>query len=154
MPRPILAEAIPACSRPRSNGQHLKTRVSMMDNRLIEMASRMPLNLKFLRSQSEWLRRDISYPPMPKELIERPNAGFEIPLPTWSCGPFRCLAGDFSRNKRSQAGGYFQSTPIKDIWLERSSGKRDWQHHSWTKSMRHGWAADKSSAISRSLSTA
>jgi asparagine synthase (glutamine-hydrolysing) len=132
----------------------LKTLVSMLDNRVIQMASSLPPTLKFLRSQSEWLRCDISFFLMLKKPLESPNAGCEIPLHICSCGPWRGWTEVFSSDETSRAEGHFHPSPIKDMWLERFSEKRDRQQHLWTIPTRQGRAAYKPSSISLSLDTA
>jgi asparagine synthase (glutamine-hydrolysing) len=129
----------------------LETRVPMLDHRLIQLAWRMPLNLKIRGNQGKWLLRQVLYRHVPKELVERPKMGFGIPLDDWLRGPLRDWAEDLLSEGRIQSEGFLQSVPIREMWSEHLSGKRDWQHHLWTILMFQSWLADNCSATSRSI---
>ena len=43
----------------------------------------LKINSKNIRNSNKWVLREILYKYVPKNLIERPKAGFAIPLSDW-----------------------------------------------------------------------
>jgi asparagine synthase (glutamine-hydrolysing) len=120
----------------------LETRVPMLDHRVVEMAWRMPMNLKIRKGEGKWLLRQVLYRHVPKELIERPKMGFGIPLDSWLRGPLRDWGEDLLCENRLRAEGYFTPEPIRTMWKQHQKGKGNWQYHLWTILMFQAWLAD------------
>lgn len=60
----------------------LEARVPLLDYRLVELAYKLPENIKLYKGQKSILK-EILYQHIPKELVDRPKKGFGIPLKEW-----------------------------------------------------------------------
>jgi asparagine synthase (glutamine-hydrolysing) len=127
----------------------LETRVPFLDHRVVDFAWRLPLDYKIRDGQSKWPLRQVLYRHVPKELIERPKAGFGVPIDTWLRGPLREWAEELLDERRLRTEGYFRPDPIRRMWAAHLSGRANMQHQlwdvlmfqSWLEASRHGAAA-------------
>lgn len=117
----------------------LETRVPFLDHRVAELAWRMPMNLKVRGNTGKWALRQVLYKYVPKELVERPKAGFAIPVGQWLRGPLRDWAEALLSEQRLQAEGYFYPKPIRTAWIEHLAGTKDNTAKLWTVLMFQAW---------------
>ncbi|WP_375724533.1 asparagine synthase (glutamine-hydrolyzing) [Arcobacter sp. KX21116] len=61
----------------------LEGREPLLDHRIIEYMARVPLNKKYKNNQGKYLLRQVLYKYIPKELVDKPKSGFQIPLNEW-----------------------------------------------------------------------
>jgi len=117
----------------------LETRTPFLDHRVAEYAWRLPISYKIRNGQGKWILRQILYKYVPRELIERPKKGFSIPIASWIRGPLREWAEELLNESRIRQEGYFRPEPIRRIWKEHLSGRRNWQNCLWDILMFQQW---------------
>jgi len=117
----------------------LETRVPFLDHRIAELAWRLPLDMKIRGGETKWLLRQVLYQYVPRPLIERPKAGFGIPVGQWRRGPLREWAEALLDDARIRREGFFNPDPIRKAWGEHLSGQRDWTPRLWTVLMFQAW---------------
>jgi len=125
----------------------LETRVPFLDHRVAELAWRLPLNMKIRGGQGKWALRQVLYKHVPKELIDRPKAGFAIPVGQWLRGPLRDWAEALLDEKRLEVEGYFYPKPIRDKWLQHLSGRYDHTPSLWAVLMFQSWLESSSQKV-------
>ena len=117
----------------------LEVRSPMLDHRVAEFAARLPLALKIHAGEGKWPLRTLLKRYLPRQLVERPKAGFDVPIGSWLRGPLREWAENLLDARRLGDEGYLVSSPIRAKWAEHLSGRRDWQHQLWAVLMFEAW---------------
>lgn len=117
----------------------LETRVPFLDHRVFEYAWSMPQHLKMNNGTTKVCLRDILYKYVPQRLIERPKAGFAVPVADWLRGPLKIWAEQLLQPERLAREGFFDPEQITTLWQEHQSGKRNWQYHLWDILMFQSW---------------
>ena len=122
-------------------GVSLETRTPFLDPDVIALAARLPMEMKIRDGQGKWALRQILYQHVPREMIERPKAGFAIPIGIWLRGPLVDWAEDLLSRERLAKDGFFAPDIIRQTWAEHLSGRRDWTTRLWAILMFQAWHA-------------
>jgi len=117
----------------------LETRIPFLDHRVAELAWRIPKHMKIRNGQGKWVLRQVLYKYVPRNLIERPKAGFGVPVGQWLRGPLREWAESLLEASRLQHEGYLNVDLVRQVWKEHLSGKSDWTARIWAILMFQAW---------------
>ncbi|EKE76963.1 asparagine synthase (glutamine-hydrolyzing) [Oceanibaculum indicum] len=122
-----------------SMGCGLEVRVPLLDHRVAELAWRLPKSLLHREGRSKWPLRQILERHVPRDLFERPKAGFSVPLDGWLRGPLRDWAESLLDAEALSADGLLEATPIRAAWREHQEGTRDHGTKLWAVLMLQAW---------------
>ncbi len=120
-------------------GVSLETRVPFLDHRIAELAWRLPLHMKMRDGQGKWALRQVLYRHVPRKLIERPKAGFGVPLNQWLRGPLRDWAEALLDAQRLQQSGFLNAKLVREKWRQHLTGSHDWTSGLWAALMFQAW---------------
>lgn len=121
----------------------LETRVPMLDHRVVEFAMSLPLTLLRADGVTKWPLRQLLYKHVPKELVERPKMGFGVPIDSWLRGSLRDWAEDLLSEASLKSSNIFDPDPIRLIWREHLSGRRNHQYLLWDVLMFQAWQTEQ-----------
>jgi asparagine synthase (glutamine-hydrolysing) len=117
----------------------LEARVPLLDHRLVELAWRIDPDTLRTDGLGKRPLREILYRHVPRELVDRPKRGFEVPLAQWLRGPLRPWAQDLLDPATLAAEGYLDPAAVTRHWREHLSGERNWHRRIWPVLMFQAW---------------
>lgn len=117
----------------------LEARAPFMDPAVVELACRMPPELKLGSEGGKLVLRRVLSRLIPKTLFDRPKRGFGIPLSSWLRGPLREWADCLLDREMLTKQGIFEPDPILRRWASHRSGSADWGYHLWDVLMFQAW---------------
>jgi asparagine synthase (glutamine-hydrolysing) len=117
----------------------LEGRIPLLDHRVVELLASMPSRMKVRDGETKFLLRRVLDRYLPPALSRSPKSGFGIPVGSWLRGPLREWASDLLSPHRIRRDGYLRERPIRDMWDEHQSKRRDWGYHLWDVLMFQSW---------------
>ena len=105
-----------------SMSNSLEVRSPFLDQEVLALAARIPGNLLIRRRKTKWILRQLAYRLVPRELVDRPKAGFGIPQATWLRGPLREMSRDLLLDTTASQRGWFRPDVVKTLLDEHDSG--------------------------------
>ena len=120
-------------------GVSLETRVPFLDHRVAALAARIPLSMKLRRGTGKRILRKLLYREAPRELFERPKAGFGVPVGEWIKGPMRDWAEELLDPRRIEFEGWFNAAAVTNRWRQHLEGSGDFTAALWSILMFEAW---------------
>lgn len=117
----------------------LEARVPFLDHHLVELAARIPDDRKVRDGQGKWVLRQVLDRYVPRALVERPKAGFGVPVGEWLRGPLRPWAEELLAPDRLAGEGWLDPALVARRWEEHQDGRRDRTYQLWDVLMFEAW---------------
>jgi asparagine synthase (glutamine-hydrolysing) len=87
--------------------------------------------------------RDLLCREVPRPLIDRPKAGFAVPVGEWIKGPLRPWAEEVLDASRMAGEGWFDPAIVQRRWSDHLSGRRDSTPALWSVLMFQSWLREQ-----------
>lgn len=122
-----------------SMASSLETRSPLLDQELIDHATRIPSSLKLKGHETKYIFKKAVEEIVPGDILNREKQGFGVPIGDWINAQLReRIIGDLS-DRRTAERGYFDAKYVKLVIDEHSRGRRDHSHALWTLWMLELW---------------
>ena len=121
----------------------LETRIPFLDHRVAEVAARIPLEFKISNGEGKRILRELLYREVPRQMLERPKAGFAIPLGDWLRGPLRDWAEELLDERRLKDEGWFDAPAVRRRWRRHLAATQDSSAAMWAVLMFQAWLAEQ-----------
>lgn len=116
----------------------LEGRVPLLDHRVVELAWRLPAGSRIKNGEGKQMLRRVLYRRVPRELVERPKQGFDLPLDAWLRNELRDWAEALLAPEALLAAG-LRAEPVRKAWREHQKGGRNRHLQLWTVLMYMAW---------------
>lgn len=117
----------------------LETRVPFLDKDVVEFAAKVAPSMKVRDGRGKWLVRQVLYQHVPAALVDRPKAGFSIPLDDWLRGPLRSWACDLLSPERLKSQGLFDAARVELMLSQHMSRRSNHGYRLWNVLMAQAW---------------
>lgn len=117
----------------------LELRVPLIDHRVVEFAWKLPEQYRWDGANGKLLLRRLLYRLLPRELVDRPKQGFEIPLDDWLRGPLREWMNDLLDPAALRAEGLLEVPVVSALVTEHLSGRSNNGYALWPVLMFEAW---------------
>jgi asparagine synthase (glutamine-hydrolysing) len=119
----------------------LESRAPLLDHRVVELAFALPQRMLVRGGVGKWALRRVLDRYVPRELIERPKAGFAIPIGAWLRGPLRDWAETLLNAKTISEQGFLDAKQVSIMWQQHLAGSYDRSTYLWNVLMFQAWYA-------------
>lgn len=116
----------------------LETRAPILDPEVAAFAWKLPLAMKRAGGTSKIVLRKLVHRYIPAELVERPKAGFAVPLDDWLRGPMRDWAETQLTADALTRGG-LNADPIRRAWQSHLAGTENHRYFLWNVITYQAW---------------
>jgi asparagine synthase (glutamine-hydrolysing) len=103
----------------------LESRDPLLDQELVEWAMKLPLKWKLRGRQKKYLLRKLAYRYVPREILDRPKQGFEVPIGEWLRGALRTWAISRLTDAKRFEGTPLNQSQIVQLFDLHASGSRN-----------------------------
>ncbi len=110
----------------------LEARSPLLDHKVVELAVRMPRNVKQSLRDGKRILKSTFADLVPSDIANRPKMGFGVPIDHWFRGELKSLLSDTLLDSTSASRGWFSQNYIRHLVTEHTSGQSDHAYRLWS----------------------
>jgi asparagine synthase (glutamine-hydrolysing) len=108
-----------------SMAANLEVRVPFLNYELVELAARMPTNLKLRGLKRKYILKRVAEKLLPRDVVWRKKAGFGAPIRSWLRGPLKPMVDDLLSEETVRRRALFDPREVSRIIAANLSGRED-----------------------------
>ena len=109
----------------------LEARSPFMDHHVVELAARIPMELKLQAGRGKRILIDTFRDLLPESIQTRPKMGFGVPLDHWFRNELREMLTDILLDSQTLGRGYFNPATVRKLVNEHTSSQWDHSARLW-----------------------
>jgi asparagine synthase (glutamine-hydrolysing) len=109
----------------------LECRQPLLDYRVVELAAKMPVGLKFRHGRGKRILLEAFADLLPRPIRRRKKMGFGVPLDHWFRGPLAGFAREVLLDPRTLGRGWFRPETIRGLLEAHVAGQFDHSYRLW-----------------------
>lgn len=108
-----------------SMAANLEVRVPFLNVELVELAARMPVEMKLRGLKRKYILKRAAEKLLPHDAVWRKKAGFGAPIRAWLRGPLRPVVEEYLSESKIKSRGLFDPAEVRRIIDTNLSGRED-----------------------------
>lgn len=109
----------------------LECRQPFLDHRVVELAARMPIGLKFRRDHGKRILKETFRDLLPPAIQRRAKMGFGVPLDHWFRHELKNFTQEILLDARATGRGYFRPEAVQQLFDEHQQGRFNHGYRLW-----------------------
>ncbi len=105
-----------------SMAHSLEVRPPLLDHELLELAARIPSELKVRGRETKWIFKQACRDRLPEAILRSPKRGFDLPIDSWLRGPLREPVESIVLDPRSRVGSLINQSVARRIFRDHLNG--------------------------------
>ncbi|MEO1701525.1 MAG: asparagine synthase (glutamine-hydrolyzing) [Pseudomonadota bacterium] len=120
----------------------LETRTPFLNRQVMDLAWSLPKDHKIGAGTGKRVLRSLIDDYIPRELMERPKAGFALPIGRWLRGPLSDWAEGLLSHQALSSSELLNERVARKLWAEHKSGRKVHESTIWSLLMYQSWRAN------------
>lgn len=110
----------------------VELRPPFLDVGVVDLAFSLPARMKVRSGTGKWVVRQLAQQLLPPDIVNRPKAGFRVPLDAWFRTGLRDIARDRLTSRDSLVAELFDRRLVQKLLHDHESGRRNEELRIWT----------------------
>jgi len=101
----------------------IEARDPLLDHKIIEWSSKLPLNWKLRNGTNKYLLRQLAYRYIPRQIIDRPKMGFGVPMAQWLRGGLKKWGESLLEDDKTMKALELNVQGVRSLWIAHQREK-------------------------------
>jgi asparagine synthase (glutamine-hydrolysing) len=110
----------------------VESRPPFLDHNLVELAFRLPSNVKVRNGRGKWVLKEVARQFLPEKIVDRRKVGFRVPLDAWFREGLREFSADLLLAPNSFVSEVFDRAAVDALVRDHLEKRRNEEIRIWT----------------------